>query len=57
MNKVKEPKEKLRKERRPISPILSPEERFRAIANLIIDRILEEQTHGNLEKLLTVKKL
>lgn len=60
MNKVQEvknTKEKPRKERRPISPILSPEERFRAIANLIIDRILEEQSNGNLENLLISKKL
>lgn len=50
--KVKEVKTRVKRERK-IAPPLPPEERFRALANLIIDRILEEQSNGKLEKLFT----
>lgn len=55
MNRVRL-KEGIRKEKRIKHLTLSPEERFRAIAHLIIDRILDEQLNGNLNKLLISKK-
>lgn len=57
MNKVRQISEIKARVRTKISPILPPEERFKALANLIIDRLIEEQANGNLEKLLPSKKL
>lgn len=50
MGRVKGAKNKTK-----ISPKISPEDRLRMIANIIIDRILEEQETGRLNQIITLK--
>ena len=42
---------------RPTTSTLTPEDRLRAFANLIIDRILEEQKNGSLDQLIEAWKI
>lgn len=54
MRKTKRLKD-LEKER-PTTSTLTPDDRLRAFANLIIDRILEEQKNGKLDQLINLCK-
>lgn len=49
-------KEKIRKIIKPQIATLSTEDRLRIFANIIIDRILEEQARGNLNNLIKNKE-
>ncbi len=45
---IREGKENIRTIKKPLAKPLPTEDRLRIFANLVIDRILEEQTKGNL---------
>ncbi len=52
VRRIKEAKEKIRKVKKPQVTVLSTEDRLHIFANIVIDRILEEQTKGNLNSLI-----
>lgn len=51
VKRVDQAKEKVRKVNNPCTVILSPEQRLRILANLIIDRIFEAKAKGLLPSL------
>lgn len=54
--RIKEAKKKDQNVKKPQVTILSTEDRIRLFANIVIDRILEEQTRGNLKNLIKNKE-
>ena len=49
MKQIHKPENKIRKDTRQITSNLTLEERLKVIANLIVDRILEDQVNGSLK--------
>ncbi len=50
--RIREAKERVRVVKKNLAITLSPEERVKIFANLIIDRIFEEQSKGTLSNLI-----
>lgn len=57
VSRIKEAKEKILKVKKTQVTILSTEDRLHIFANIVIDRILEEQTKGNLNNLIKNKEV
>ena len=56
MRKNMSGKENNQKVKKPVNPSLSTEERLKVIANIIVDRIIEDQKNGNLLLRTQLKK-